>query len=87
MLSDGAYKRLVLFAIAWAFAGLCETSYRQKFYEKLCEITAGTGDAAFMPKCDEGLTIFEYVPDQDDKEKSWMAWARYQDVGVVFASQ
>ena len=46
-----------------------------KFYEKLCEITAGSGDSSFMPKVDEGLTIFEYVPNPEDKEKAWMPWA------------
>jgi dynein heavy chain len=75
VLTEAAYKRLTLFAIAWAFAGLCETNMRQKFFDKLIEITNSTGDSAFMPKVDEGLTIFEYVPNPEDKEKAWMPWS------------
>jgi dynein heavy chain len=74
ILSEIAYKRITLFAIAWAFAGLCETDMRKKFNEKLFEIVTAAGDAAALPTVAEGMTIFEYVPDIDDKEKNWIAW-------------
>merc|ERR1719281_450582 len=74
ILSEIAYKRVTLFAVAWAFAGLCETDMRKKFNEKLFEVVTGAGDAAALPAVEEGLTIFEYVPDIDDKEKTWISW-------------
>jgi dynein heavy chain len=75
VLSDIAYKRITIFAICWAIAGLCETDMRKKFCDKLTEIVTAAGDAAALPTCEEGMTIFEYVPDIDDKEKKWIRWA------------
>ena len=75
ILSEIAYKRVTLFAVAWAFAGLCETDMRKKFNEKLFEVVTAAGDAAALPTVAEGMTIFEYVPDIEDKEKNWMSWS------------
>jgi dynein heavy chain len=75
VLGDLAYKRICVFAICWAFAGLCETEYRKKFCDKFAEIVTAAGDGAALPECEEGMTIFEYVPDSEDREKKWMRWA------------
>jgi dynein heavy chain len=70
-----AYRRLLLYCVAWGFAGLCEDDERKKFGEKLIEICEAAAMKDALPTLKGDESIFEYVPDWTDKQRNWKLWA------------
>jgi len=75
--SDKAAVRLLVYSIAWGIGGLLEPEGRRKFHHKFCDVlrAAGKSFADAVPPCRESETIFEYVPDPQDKARPWKVWA------------
>jgi dynein heavy chain len=74
VLEDGAYKRLLAWCIMWGFAGLCETYQRKACWSKFQEMLEAWGGKEAIPPCQGDETIFEYVPDPNDKARGWKLW-------------
>ncbi|EER07186.1 axonemal dynein gamma heavy chain, putative, partial [Perkinsus marinus ATCC 50983] len=76
VLTPDAYKRIVTYAVAWAFGGLLETEGRKQFHEKLHSIQSACGDGDALPPLDGDQTVFEYVPNREDPSKAypWLLW-------------
>jgi dynein heavy chain len=74
VLTEIAYKRIFVWAMSWAMAGICETDQRVKFWEKFAEVITAAGDSDSLPPCKEGETIFEYLPNPESKEKEYISW-------------
>jgi len=70
-----ACARLLVYSIAWGLGGLYETQERSKFHDKLMQVLEAAGDTEVMPPCKEGETVFEYVPDWNDRARGWTLWA------------
>ncbi|CAE8616972.1 unnamed protein product [Polarella glacialis] len=70
-----ACLRLLAYSVAWGTGGLLEPDGRRKFHSKLCEIMTEAGHRDVIPPCEDGETIFEYVPDWLDRNRPWKVWA------------
>ncbi|CAD7937238.1 unnamed protein product [Amoebophrya sp. A120] len=74
VLPKEAYMRLCFFCIVWGFTGLCEPEERVKFYEKFCESVNVAKLKDCIPPCKEGQTLFDYVPDMEQKHRPYIEW-------------
>jgi len=73
--SEGACLRLLAYAVAWGVGGLLESEERQKFHGKLMEVVTRHCNHEAIPPCTGEETIFEYVPDWQDRSRGWKVWA------------
>jgi dynein heavy chain len=74
VLEDSAYRRILTWCIMWGFGGLLESDERLKCWSKFKEILEANGCKDAIPPCKEGETIFEYVPDWNDKSRHYKVW-------------
>eukprot|EP00931_Biecheleriopsis_adriatica_P081370 TRINITY_DN5469_c0_g1_i3.p1 TRINITY_DN5469_c0_g1~~TRINITY_DN5469_c0_g1_i3.p1 ORF type:complete len:4660 (-),score=1275.41 TRINITY_DN5469_c0_g1_i3:88-14067(-) len=75
VLPEAACLRVLVYCMAWGIGGLLEPEGRRMFHAKLCEIITAAGNSDALPPCQEGETIFEYVPDPADRSRPWKMWA------------
>ena len=73
ILSEAAYQRLVMYALAWAFGGLLEAEDRVKFNHQLFVIVGKSSDVVPTLTAD-APTVFEFWPDNKSKDRLWTVW-------------
>jgi dynein heavy chain len=71
---EDAYRRMLCWCVCWGFGGLLEPEMRRIFWEKMIEILEANNAKDAIPKCKEGETIFEYMPDPSDRSRPWKLW-------------
>jgi dynein heavy chain len=74
VLGDDAYRKVMVWCTMWGFGGLLETEERLKLWDKFQEILKAHGHKDAIPICADGLSVFEYVPDWNDKSRQWKVW-------------
>eukprot|EP00930_Biecheleria_cincta_P050644 TRINITY_DN3582_c0_g1_i1.p1 TRINITY_DN3582_c0_g1~~TRINITY_DN3582_c0_g1_i1.p1 ORF type:complete len:2677 (-),score=555.77 TRINITY_DN3582_c0_g1_i1:255-8135(-) len=72
--SEDAYRRMTCWCICWGFGGLLDPEGRKVFWAKFQEILTENKMKDTIPPCQEGQTIFEWVPDWTDKSRPWKLW-------------
>jgi dynein heavy chain len=75
LLADDAYQRLLVWCIMWGFGGLLEPEEREKMWSKMIEILEADKKKAIIPQCAEGTTVFEYIPDPEERSRPWKMWS------------
>ncbi|OHT05113.1 Dynein heavy chain family protein [Tritrichomonas foetus] len=66
---EAAYERIFIFAIIWAFGGVCNDDSRQLFDKVLREMMTKNDAKCQFPASN---TVFDYYPDLS--KQSWIAW-------------
>ncbi|CAJ1345300.1 unnamed protein product [Effrenium voratum] len=71
---EDTYRRILAWCIMWGFGGLLEPEPRKVIWSKFQEILEDAKHKDAIPPCEEGQTIFEWVPDWTDKTRPWKKW-------------
>jgi len=75
ILGEDAYRRLLCYSCMWGFGGLLEPEERLKLWNKFVEILELNKHKDAIPPCKDEDTVFEFVPDWNDKGRPWIRWA------------
>jgi len=72
--AEDTYRRILCWCIMWGFGGLLEPEPRKLIWSKFAEILEEAKHKDAIPPCEEGQTVFEWVPDWTDKSRPWKKW-------------
>mmetsp|Transcript_3629 Transcript_3629/g.6367 ORF Transcript_3629/g.6367 Transcript_3629/m.6367 type:complete len:3156 (-) Transcript_3629:97-9564(-) len=72
--TEDVYRRILCWSIMWGFGGLLEQEGRKTIWNKFMEVLEEAKHKDAIPPCTEGQTIYEWVPDWNDKARPWLPW-------------
>lgn len=72
--AEDTYRRILTWCVMWGFGGLLEPEMRKVIWAKFVEILEESKHKDAIPPCEEGQTMFEWVPDWTDKTRPWKKW-------------